>query len=151
VTIRPARVDDVPQLHALIKVHAERGKMVLRTPDELYATIREFLVADESGQVIGCVAAHVFSAELAELKCLAVRDDCQGRGIGTALCAACFDDVKRLGVRRLFTLTGSPAFFEKIGYRRVDKTTLPHFVWGECVRCPTFPVCNEEALVRDVG
>jgi amino-acid N-acetyltransferase len=151
VRIRPARVADVPALHALIKVHAERGKMILRTLDELYANIREFQVAETSqGELVGCAAAHVFWNDLAELKCLAVRDDWQGRGIGRALCTACLQDLARLGVRQVFTLTNAPEFFEKLGYRRVDKNSLPRFIWGECIRCPTFPICNEEALVRDV-
>ena len=87
---------------------------------------------------------------LAELKCVAVHDDYQGRGIGRAICEACVADLKRLGVRRVFTLTGTTGFFEKIGYRKVEKDSLPRFIWGECVRCPSFPVCNEEALVREV-
>lgn len=148
--IRPARVDDVSHLHALIKTHADRGKMILRTVDELYANVREFLVCEIDGRPVGCVAAHIFSADLAELKCLAVDDGCQGRGIGAALCKACLEDVRRLAVRSLFTLTNVPEFFEKVGYRRVAKDSLPHFIWGECVRCPSFPVCKEDALVLDV-
>ncbi|MCS7016260.1 MAG: N-acetyltransferase [Gemmatales bacterium] len=151
VVIRAARVGDVPALHALIRTHAERGKMILRTLDELYANIREFYVAENSmGQIVGCAAAHVFWNDLAELKCLAVHDDWQGRGIGRALCEACLSDLARLGVKQVFTLTNVPEFFEKIGYRRVDKNSLPRFIWGECIRCPTFPICNEEALVRHV-
>lgn len=151
VTIRAARVQDVPAMHALIRVHAERGKMILRTLDELYANIREFCVAETAaGEIVGCAAAHVFWQDLAELKCLAVRDDWQGRGVGRALCEACLRDLARLGVQQVFTLTNVPEFFEKIGYRRVDKNSLPRFIWGECIRCPTFPICNEEALVREV-
>jgi amino-acid N-acetyltransferase len=149
--VRRARVGDVPALHALIRTHAERGKMILRTLDELYANIREFHVAESpQGEIVGCAAAHVFWNDLAELKCLAVRDDWQGRGIGRALCEACLRDLAQLGVQRVFTLTNVPEFFEKIGYRRVDKDSLPRFIWGECIRCPTFPICQEEALVREV-
>ncbi|MCS7168141.1 MAG: N-acetyltransferase [Gemmatales bacterium] len=151
VIVRPARVADVPAIHALIRVHAERGKMILRTLDELYANIREFHVAENAqGEIVGCAAAHVFWHDLAELKCLAVHDAWQGKGIGRALCDACLRDLARLGVKQVFTLTNVPEFFEKIGYRRVGKNSLPRFIWGECIRCPTFPICNEEALVCDV-
>ncbi len=150
MTTRPAQAVDVPAIHALVKTHAERGKMILRTLDELYANLREFIVAEESGKVAGCAATHIFSHDLAELKCVAVLDECQGRGVGRALCDACLADLQRLGIRRVFTLTNVPAFFERVGYRRVDKDSLPHFIWGECVRCPSFPVCKEDALVRNV-
>ncbi len=150
VTVRPARVDDVPQIHALIKTHAERGKMIQRLMDELYANVREFVVCAIDGRVVGCAAVHIFWSDLAELKCLAVHDDYQGHGIGRGMCEACVEDMRRLGVRRLFTLTSAPAFFERVGYCKVDKDSLPRFIWGECVRCPSFPVCNEDALVMEV-
>ena len=148
--LRPARIPDVPALCALIKSHADKGKMILRPLDELYANLREFLVAEDAGRIIGCAAVHIFWSDLAELKCLAVDDACQGRGIGRALCDALTKDMQRLGVTRIFTLTSATAFFEKVGYRKVEKDALPRFIWGECVRCPSFPVCNEDALVRDV-
>ncbi len=149
--VRPARVEDVPQIHALIRSHAERGKMILRPLDELYANLREFVVAVEDGGVLGCAAAHIFWSDLAELKCVAVADAAQGQGVGRAMCEACEREMRRLGVAKLFTLTNVPAFFERVGYRRVDKDSLPRFIWGECIRCPSFPVCNEEALVKEVA
>jgi amino-acid N-acetyltransferase len=151
VEIRPAQVGDVPALHDLIKGHALRDKMVLRTLDELYANLREFVVCATEGRIVGCAATHIFWSDLAELKCLAVDDAYQRRGIATDLCAACLAELRRLGVQRVFTLTNAAGFFEKIGYRRVEKESLPRFIWGECVRCPSFPVCNEEALLRDVS
>ena len=42
-------------------------------------------------------------------------------------------------------------FFERCGYRRIDKADLPHKIWNECVRCPLFPNCNEIALIRSVA
>src|SRR5262249_22377775 len=85
---RPAQADDVPALYALIKTHAERGKMILRPLDELYTNLREFFVADDDGRVVGCAATHIFWSDLAELKCVAVHDDYQGRGVGRAICEA---------------------------------------------------------------
>ena len=147
---RPAQAADVPAIHALVKTHADRGKMILRPLEELYANLREFVVAEENRRIVGCAATHIFWNDLAELKCVAVADEAQGRGVGGALCDACLADLKRLGVRRVFTLTSAPGFFERVGYRRVDKDSLPHFIWGECVRCPSFPICKEDALVREV-
>jgi amino-acid N-acetyltransferase len=148
VNIRPARVADVPGIHALIASHAERDKMILRPLDELYANLREFVVCEgPGGKVVGCAAVHIFWSDLAELKCLAVSDEFQRQGIGRRLCEALQTDLRRLGVSRVFTLTNSAPFFEKIGYQKVDKDALPRFIWGECVRCPSFPLCIEDALL----
>jgi len=48
----------------------------------------------------------------------------------------------------VFTLTYVPSFFERCGYRQIDKAELPHKIWNECVRCPLFPNCHETALIR---
>lgn len=150
MTVRPATVADVPALHALIKFHADKGRMIQRHLDELYATVRELHVAESNGVVLGCAATHLFWSDLAELKCLAVREETQGKGVGKALCLACHDDLRRLGVKKVFALTNAVGFFERLGYRRIEKDTLPRFIWGECVRCPSFPQCPEEALALEL-
>lgn len=135
----------------LIRTFADRKLMIRRSPGELYESIREFLVAeDEGGQVVGCAALHVFWEDLAELKCLAVREDVQGHGIGRKLVNACWEAARELEIATVFTLTYVADFFERCGYARVEKSDLPHKIWNECVRCPLFPNCNEVALVRSV-
>ncbi|MFO0815376.1 MAG: N-acetyltransferase [Gemmatales bacterium] len=149
-TVRPAVASDVPSIHDLIKYHAQMGRMILRGFDELYADLRSFMVAEDKGELLGCASVHLFWSDLAELKCVAVKETAQRRGIGRAVVDACHADLKRLGIRRAFALTGATAFFEKLGYRKVPKDSLPRFIWGECVRCPSFPVCNEESLVFEL-
>ena len=152
MNIRPARVGDVPALCDLIRTFADRKLMIRRSLGELYESIREFLVAtDDNGQVIGSVALHVFWEDLAELKCLAVSERAQGRGVGRRLLEACWDAARSLEIKTVFTLTYVPGFFEKCGYQKIDKADLPHKIWNECVRCPLFPSCNEIALIRSVS
>lgn len=150
LTVRPAVAADVPKVHELIKYHAQMGRMILRGFDELYSDLRSFMVAEDQGELLGCASVHIFWNNLAELKCVAVKENQQRRGIGRAVVDACHQDLKRLGIERAFALTGATTFFEKLGYRVVAKDSLPRFIWGECVRCPSFPVCNEEALVFDL-
>ena len=149
MNIRPARVGDVPVICDLIRTFADRKLMIRRSLGELYESIREFLVAtDEAGRVIGCVALHVFWQDLAELKCLAVSERAQGHGVGRRLVDACWEAARELEIKSVFTLTYVAEFFEKCGYQRIDKADLPHKIWNECVRCPLFPSCNENALIR---
>jgi len=149
LNIRPARVSDVPAICDLIKTFADRKLMIRRTLGELYESIREFYVAvEDDGRVIGCAALHVFWEDLAELKCLAVSETAQGRGVGRALVDACWKSAGELDIKSVFTLTYVPDFFEKCGYAQIEKSELPHKIWNECVRCPLFPNCNEVALIR---
>ena len=149
MNIRPARVGDVPVICDLIRTFADRKLMIRRSLGELYESIREFLVAtDDDGTVIGCVALHVFWQDLAELKCLAVAECAQGRGVGRRLVDACWDAARELEIKSVFTLTYVAEFFEKCGYHRIEKADLPHKIWNECVRCPLFPSCQEVALIR---
>ena len=149
--VRPAVASDVPNIHELIKYHAQLGRMILRGYDELYADLRSFMVAEDGGELLGCASVHLFWSDLAELKCVAVKETAQRRGIGRAVVDACHEDLRRLGIKRAFALTGATTFFEKLGYHQVAKDSLPRFIWGECVRCPSFPVCNEEALVFELS
>ncbi len=149
MNIRPARVGDVPAMYELIRRFADRKLMIRRSMGELYAAVREFVVAvDERGGVVGCAALHVFWEDLAEVKCLAVAEEAQGTGVGRALVDACWDQAGELGIESVFALTYAVGFFERLGYRQIDKAELPHKIWNECTRCPLFPNCKETALIR---
>lgn len=137
----------------LIARFAEQRLMIRRTPGEVYESITEFLVAvDDQAEateaVVGCVGLHVYEPDLAELKCLAVSEARQGRGIGRLLVDGCWEMARSLGVSTVFALTHAPHFFERCGYWSVDKGLFPQKIWSECVRCPAFPHCRETALVR---
>lgn len=149
MNIRPARVGDVPAMYELIRKFADRKLMIRRSMGELYEAAREFVVAvDEGGRVVGCAALHVFWEDLAEVKCLAVDEEAQGTGVGRGLVDACWDQAGELGIESVFALTYAVGFFERCGYRQIDKADLPHKIWNECVRCPLFPNCRETALIR---
>lgn len=124
--------------------------MIRRSLGELYESIREFLVVEDAGRIIGCAALHVFWEDLAELKCLAVSEQAQGRGVGRLLVDRCWQAAQDLQIKTVFTLTYVAEFFEKCGYQRIEKADLPHKIWNECVRCPLFPTCNEIALIRSI-
>lgn len=39
-------------------------------------------------------------------------------------------------------------FFEKCGFRLVNKRELPQKVWKDCMGCPKFPECDEVAMIK---
>jgi amino-acid N-acetyltransferase len=148
--LRPARLADVPDLGRLINGFATRNLMLSRSAGELYETIRDFQVVEAEGALLGCVATHVYSARISELKSLAVDAQAHGRGLGKLLVRGCLAEAGRLGLDRVFCLTYQVAFFESLGFEKVDRSLLPEKVWGECVRCNRFLDCDEVALWAQV-
>jgi amino-acid N-acetyltransferase len=147
----PATVDDVDAIHALIDVTSRTTTVLPRTRDNLCEHLRDFLVIRAGGEgssagVVACGALSVFTQNLAEIKSLVVSPAMRGMGLGARLVRALVVEARRLAIRRVFALTDNPPFFERLGFRRVDKATFPHKVWNECVRCPKFLNCQEEAV-----
>jgi amino-acid N-acetyltransferase len=145
--LRKARISDVPAIQALVNEYAARGEMLGRPRAEIYEGLRDFTVAEREGKVAGCVALHIDWEDIAEVRSLAVAPALVGRGVGSELVRACLSEARALGIPRVYALTYKAPFFEKLGFARVDKDTLPHKVWGDCLKCPKYPECDEEALL----
>jgi amino-acid N-acetyltransferase len=148
--IRKARMGDVKAIQKLIAEYARKGDMLPRSLSEIYENLRDYFVyVEDGGEVIGSAAVHLMWEDLAEVRSLAVRDDRMRRGVGTQLVEACISEAIVLGITRVFALTYKPLFFEKLGFKRVDKSELPHKIWSDCLKCSKFPDCDEVALVAD--
>ena len=148
--IRKATVNDVKKIQKLVNYYAKRERMLPRSLNELYENIRDFFVYSEGNTIYGCCALHIDWEDLAEIKSLAVAGSKCGKGIGMKLLGQCLADAKKLKVRKVFALTYIPEFFEKFGFKIVDKKELPHKIWSECIRCMYFPNCKEIAMVKEL-
>jgi len=153
VGIRRATLADVEAMHALINGFAAKGLMLPKSRRQLYQNIRDFWVAEnaEQGQtsLAGCAALHIIWGDLGEIRSLAVDERFQSNGVGRRLAEALLREAGQLKLPRIFALTYQQAFFERMGFRLVDKATMPHKVWGECMDCPKFPNCDELAMIKD--
>jgi amino-acid N-acetyltransferase len=144
---RKATVEDAEGIHALISKFADDGLLLPRTMGEIYRDIMEFFVcADEDG-VAACGTLRVYGDELAELRSIAVSPERKGEGLGSGIVEACLAEARRLGVPSVFVLTFESGFFAKFGFEPVEKSRLPHKIWSDCVDCPKFPDCDEEAML----
>jgi amino-acid N-acetyltransferase len=146
--LRRATITDVPTMGQIINDCAEYGLMLPRSLASLYENVRDFHVAESDHRVIGTCGLAIVWANLAEVYALAVDPAYRGKGFGHKLVAACLDEARRLGVRRIMTLTYEKPFFEKLGFTVLDRQQLPLKVWSECVRCPKNQQCDEIAMVR---
>jgi amino-acid N-acetyltransferase len=148
--LRGAHINDVEQMNKLVNHFAQKDLMLPRSLSEFYENIRDYYVYVENGSIVGCAALHVFWKDLAEIKSIAVDEDHQKEGIGKQLIEKCLEEGKALGISRLFVLTYIPEFFERMGFKRIDKDLLPHKIWTECVKCYKFPDCGEVSLVIEI-
>jgi amino-acid N-acetyltransferase len=148
--LRKATIKDIKEIRSLINHYAEQDLMLPRSLNELYDNMRDFWVFETHKKIAGTVALHICWEDLAEIKSLAVLSSHHGKGIGTQLVDTCIKEAKKLGAKKIFTLTYKPEFFKKFGFRKVQHTNLPHKVWAECINCPKFPNCQEIALLKSL-
>lgn len=144
--IRPALMGDVKEIHALLKHFAGKELLLGRSISSLYDHLRDFVVYDDNG-VQGVCSLHICWDDLAEIRSLAVAEDKQSLGIGEALVKVCLEEARRLDIGQVFTLTYQAPFFRKLHFTDIDKRDLPHKVWSDCLNCPQFPDCDEEAMI----
>lgn len=147
--VRKARAPDVPAMQVLVAHFAARGEMLPRTLNELYQHLRDFFVCEVDEQIVGLCALSLYWEDLAEIRTLAVHEAHGGKGLGACLVTACLEEAAALGVRRVFALTYRPGYFERFGFRTLDKRELPQKIWKDCIKCAKFACCDEIALIRD--
>ncbi len=150
---RRARPSDTRSVLALINHYSAKGLMLPRSFAQVVEKIRDFNVAVDGGelaQVKGAVALHVVGEDLAEVRSLAVAEELQGKGVGRQLMEMCLGDAQEMRLPRVFTLTYQTEFFDKLGFAKVEKLTLPQKIWGDCVHCAKFSDCDEIAMTKNI-
>jgi amino-acid N-acetyltransferase len=147
--IRKARIGDVREVQKMLASQAQQGDLLPRSLSELYDNLRDIFVYvdDEQPEIIGTCSMHVCWDDLAEIRSLVVREPYRRQGIGKRLVEACMSEAVTLGLHRIFVLTYQVEFFQRLGFREVDKATLPHKIWADCLKCVKFPECDETAMI----
>jgi amino-acid N-acetyltransferase len=139
-SIRSARTRDVPVIRKLIDSNVESGRLLTKATVTLYEDVQEFCVAEladavsADGSVAGCGALHVMWEDLAEIRTVAVREDCRGLGIGHAIVVALLQRARAVGVNRVFCLTFAVDFFGRHGFQPISGTPVAAEVYQELLR-----------------
>lgn len=148
--VRKAKTVDVPAIQRLVSFYAQKGDLLPRTLQELYERVRDFHVFEQKGQIAGVCSLFIYWADLAEIRSLAVEPEFEGRGIGRAVTGACIAEARDLLIKRVFALTYKTAFFERLGFRVVNKIDLPEKIWKDCLKCSKFYHCDEVAVLLEL-
>jgi len=151
--LRKARIGDVKIIHRMINYSAEKGEMLPRSLMDIYGSLRDFFVHidENSGAVTGVCAMNIIWENLAEVRSLYVDEAHRSKGIGRRLVEACISEAITLQLFKVFTLTYKQAFFEKMGFKSVDRRTLSEKIWSDCFKCPKYPdFCDEVAMIIEL-
>ena len=147
IKLRPATLADVAAMEVFIAPFVATGDLLPRSNYDLCRHIKEYVIAETpDGSLVGTGSLKVYSAQLAEIAALAVREDQQGRGVGKALVEALLVDARAMGLAEVFGLTRKPLFFMRLGFRVAEKEQFPLKVWADCARCPRQHACDEVAV-----
>lgn len=145
--VRRARLSDVPEMMHLLNEYARQMEILVRAENEVYQTIREWVVAvDENGKIAGMGALSILWGDLAEVRSLVVDPARHSRGIGRKIVTLLLEDARQLNIPLVFALTRKPGFFLKLGFEPTRKEYLPRKVMKDCVFCPKFQSCDEVAV-----
>ena len=147
---RGATLPDVEHVYAIIEPYAREGILLPRSVSELCENVRDFVVAEEDGQVVGCGALHLYGTHLAEIRSIAVPPQSKGRGIGRALVDALMEESRRHKVTCVCLFTRIPEFFEHVGFEIARREMLPDKIYKDCVHCPKLTDCDEIAMVQGI-
>ena len=104
---------DVEKIYDLVNAYAGDGLMLARSRNSLYEFLRDMIIAEVDGELIGVGALHMVWDELAEIRTLAVSPKMKRSGVGKTIVNMLIEEGKLLGVNTVFTLTYQPEFFGK--------------------------------------
>ena len=124
--LRQATIEDVAGILELLTPLEEQGVLVRRSREVLETEIHRFKVIELDGMVIACAALYPYSTDLAELACVAVREEYRSGQRGDRLLNAISAHAKEKNINKLFVLTTRTAhWFMERGFSAADISALP--------------------------
>jgi len=150
IQLRVACEDDIDAIYRLLSFYADEKLLLRLSKNDVRERLPLFVVAIESLKVVACVSIRDFGESLFEVRSLAVDPEYVGRNIGTDLVTYIMNSLAKNSGIKLFALTYSAHFFEKLGFNHVDKELFPQKIWSDCNNCPKQNECDEEALMIEL-
>lgn len=135
VGIRKARSSDVAELLKLIEPLAENGVLVRRSKEVVESELDHFFVFEVEKEVVACATYRPHTdVALAEIGCIAVRDDQRGQMRGRTLLETLERQAWREQLKGTFVLTTQSAdWFREQGYEQIAPSELSEQALGRYV------------------
>jgi len=134
-------------LHALITANLEEGRLLPRTLEELAVHANRFTIVLRGKRLVGCAELAPLSAQVAEVRSLAVDPSERHNGIGTMLVDDLRQRAQEEGFDKLSAFTHAPGYFSQMGFSIVPHVWMQEKIFTDCVKCPSFRRCGQYAMV----
>src|SRR5215469_13050068 len=105
---REALLPDAERIQELISHYSADGTLLPRTLAEICENVRDFIVLEEAGRIIGCGALHLYGLHLAEIRSITVHRTWQKRGGGELLVQSLMSQARKHHVTCICLFTRSP-------------------------------------------
>jgi amino-acid N-acetyltransferase len=145
---RSAKLPDAFAIEHLIQVHVGDGTLLPRSLSEICENIRDFVVVENEGEIVGCGALHLYGMHLAEIRSITVTGLSKGKGAGRVLIDALMKEAQKQSVTCVCLFTRIPDFFGRMGFQVVEKEAIPDKLLKDCLKCPRRNACDEIAMYR---
>jgi amino-acid N-acetyltransferase len=146
--VEKANIGDAIKIYDLINRYAKEGQMLPKTLAYIYEHLRQYTVARIDSETIGVGALRIFWSDLAEVCSLAVDEKYLRKGIGRKIVESLEQEAINLGLRQVFALTYQAGFFVSLDYQLIDRSQLPQKIWQDCLKCPKYENCDEQAVIK---
>jgi amino-acid N-acetyltransferase len=147
---RRAKISDVTGIHSLVAHYAAQGFLLPRAAEEIHANIGHFIVQEENRRVLSCLSLESYTADLAEIRSIAVDPENRGQGLGARLIASALAEARRRGIARVFAVTHAPKFFERQGFTAAARQSLTEKIERDCRTCSQQRTCKLVAVIATV-
>jgi amino-acid N-acetyltransferase len=145
---RDAILPDAEKIHGLISAYSGDGTLLPRDFAEICENVRDFVVLEHRGEIVGCGALHLYGQHLAEIRSITVDPRHQGSGGGKQLVEALLEEAEKHKVSCICLFTRKPDFFAHLGFTAAQREELPDKIYKDCWVCPRLHCCDEVAMVR---
>jgi amino-acid N-acetyltransferase len=145
---REAILPDAEQIHELISAYSGDGTLLPRSLAEICENVRDFVVLEDHGRIVGCGALHLYGVHLAEIRSITVDPASQSHGGGKRLVEALLAQAEKHKVACVCLFTRIPDFFSHMGFTVADHHDLPDKIHKDCHQCPRLYRCDEVAMIR---
>jgi amino-acid N-acetyltransferase len=147
VALRTAESSDAAKIFALIEANLHEGHLLPRTLSDVTLHANRFVVATRRRRIVGCAELAPLSAQVAEVRSLAVDRTARGAHLGVAIVDELRRRARRGNFEKLCAFTHAPGYFSRMGFSIVPHSWLLEKIVTDCVKCPLFRRCGQYGMV----
>ena len=123
--LRLATLNDIAGILELIKPLEQQGILIKRSREHLEIEIKDYIIIERDGLIIGCTAMHAQST-FGVLACMAIHPEYRNAARGSRLLEHIERRANQLGLEKLYVLsTQSMVWFQEHGFLATEIGTLP--------------------------